>query len=336
MIFRIATSFLYCGLAVHQLQYIQASSSNKKYNDVPCEWTSLSGVSFDLKPLTKAANDQSYFIKDGDIPCTPETEPTFSYLWNFCSKVTSVSYPDKTVCDESVEQGAVLQYINRADGYKECHVIGRYDSNNDDLYYKLLSERNPALGLSMTYPLGESCPNGVLRSATLDVKCANVEWFIDSAQEPSPCQYHLVMESYHACPKECPITANGLCNSHGHCHFDETRKEAYCYCNDGYGGSACSDQASVAGGSYDGKTVQIALMSVLLIITIGLTATISWLIYQVTTMRREKLLEGGGNYSSLSDGSSHGSLMKGGAAEMTSSHKSSRISTSSGVTSITF
>jgi len=119
-----------------------------------CEWTSLAGVSFDLKALTKAANDQSYYIKDGDIPCTPEEEPTFSYVWNFCSKVTSPSYPDKTVCDESVEQGAVLQYIDRVDGYKECHVIGRYDASNDDLFFNLLSERNPALGVSMTYPLG--------------------------------------------------------------------------------------------------------------------------------------------------------------------------------------
>ena len=68
--------------------------------------------------------------------------------------MTSTSYPDKTVCDESVEQGAVIQYVDRADGYKECHVIGRYDASNDDLMFNLLSERNPALGVSMTYPLG--------------------------------------------------------------------------------------------------------------------------------------------------------------------------------------
>lgn len=297
-------------------------SAKKQYQDVPCEWTSLAGVSFDLKALTRTAEEKSYYIKDGDIPCTPEEEPTFSYLWNFCSKVTTVSYPDKSVCDDSVEQGAVLQYIDRADGYKECHVIGRYDASNDDMLYKLLSEKNPALGVSMTYPLGESCPSGALRSATIDVKCANVEAVIDSAQEPESCQYHLVMESYHGCPKECPITAEGLCNSHGHCHYDETRKTAYCYCNEGYSGSSCSSKTSSDSG-YDGKSVQIGLMSVLLIITIGLTGTISWLIYQVTVLRREKVLEGGGTYSALSGG---------GMAEMTSS----RVTSSGGETSITF
>ena len=214
-----------------------------------CEWTSLAGVSFDLKALTKAANDQSYYIKDGDIPCTPEEEPTFSYVWNFCSKVTSPSYPDKTVCDESVEQGAVLQYIDRVDGYKECHVIGRYDASNDDLFFNLLHDlssrydadrcRNveqfsyrvslisltilsvtshhvdlifywivltlcPFLFYLHIICTGESCPSGALRSATIDVKCSNVEALIDSAQEPEGCQYHLVMESYHGCPKVSP------------------------------------------------------------------------------------------------------------------------------------
>ena len=146
--------FLLCS-AVWQGQV--SVTAKKQYHDVPCEWSSLAGVSFDLKALTKAANQQSYYIKDGDIPCTPEEEPTFSYVWNFCDKVTSISYPDKSVCDESVEQGAVLQYIDRADGYKECHVIGRYDASNDDLFYNLLSEKNPALGVSMTYPMGRCC-----------------------------------------------------------------------------------------------------------------------------------------------------------------------------------
>lgn len=319
---------------------IQASlvmASPKKGYDVPCEWTSLAGVSFDLKALTKATTESSYYIRDGDIPCTPEEEPTFSYLWNFCSKVTSASYPDKTVCDESVEQGAVLQYIDRSDGFKACHVIGRYDATNDDLYYKLLSEKNPALGVSMTYPLGESCPSGVLRSATIDVKCSNVEALINSAQEPESCQYHMVMESYYGCPKECPITSNGLCNSHGHCHYDDVKKTAYCYCNEGYSGSSCSSTTSDHD-SYDGKSVQIGLMVTLLIITICLTATISWLIYQVTVMRREKLLEGGGSYSSLSGGGDNSSFSGrssgSGSTEMTG--RGSKITTSNGTTSITF
>ena len=81
-------------------------------------------------------------------------------------------------------------------------------------------------------------------------------------------------------------------------------------------------------GSYDGNSVQIGLMATLLVITIGLTGVISWLIYQVTVMRREKLLEGGGTYSSLSGSmggsSSSAGRMMGGSTEM------------AGTTSITF
>lgn len=127
-----------------------------------------------------------------------------------------------------------------------------------------------------------------------------------------------------------------MCSSHGHCHYDDKKKTAYCYCNEGYSGDSCSNKAT-SSDSYDGKSVQIGLMATLLIITIGLTGTISWLIYQVTIMRREKLLEGGGSYSSLSGGdggtsggSSRG-LMGGGSTEM-----SSNISHSGGTTSITF
>jgi hypothetical protein len=153
-----------------------------------------------LKPLIKYTGQNSYFIKDGDIPCTPQTEPTYSYVWNFCASVTAVSMPSSDVCDPITENGAVIQYLDRADGYKECHVIGRYDSKKDDLSYKLLDERNPTLGVTMTYPLGEECPQGAFRSASIDVKCDNVDFVVESAQEPSTCQYHMVMRSYHGCP----------------------------------------------------------------------------------------------------------------------------------------
>lgn len=60
-------------------------------------------------------------IKSSDIPCTPEIEPTYSYIWNFCADVTNSSYPK--VCDQK-KRGAAIQYIDRDDGFKECEVIG--------------------------------------------------------------------------------------------------------------------------------------------------------------------------------------------------------------------
>ncbi len=155
----------------------------------------------DLTPLTVSdPKKYSYLIEDGDIPCTPETEPTYDYVWNFCSDISASSYP--SFCG-SEKTGSAIQYLNRADGYQECEVIGHYDPVRDDTFYKLYDEADPSKGVSMTYIYGDKCPNGVLRSATIDVLCANVFSEPIEAQEPSPCEYHLVMKSYHGCPTVC-------------------------------------------------------------------------------------------------------------------------------------
>jgi hypothetical protein len=64
--------------------------SSAKYHDIPCEWKSLSGAHYDLKPLMLSPGMASFEIKDGDIPCTPEEEPAYSYVWNFCGEVIFV------------------------------------------------------------------------------------------------------------------------------------------------------------------------------------------------------------------------------------------------------
>ena len=145
-------------------------------NAEQCMWTSLAGASYDLRPLTVSNQNQlSYHIYDGDIPCTPEKEPSFSYAWNFCAYVTTASEPTKqngggNICLDS-QKGAAIQYLNRtSDGYHECHVIGRYDDANENSEWSLLDGSDPSVGVSMKYPKGERCPSGVLRSATIDVQ----------------------------------------------------------------------------------------------------------------------------------------------------------------------
>ena len=167
------------------------------YVDIPCEWTN-SGANFDLRPLTVTQqNAPSYTIIDGDIPCTPEKEPAFSYVWNFCSAVTQV--PD--TCSNMGKSGVALQWINLGKDGSDCYIIGKYDSNKDDLSYKLIDSSDPTKGISMSYPTGEKCDTfGVMRSATIDVQCANTKTTIISAQEPSPCQYHMTMKSVYGCP----------------------------------------------------------------------------------------------------------------------------------------
>jgi hypothetical protein len=122
------------------------------------------------------------------------------------------------------------------------------------------------------------------------VLCGNSKSTIQSAQEPHVCQYHFVMESYHGCPTECPVTENGLCNSHGHCAFDSELKEPYCYCNEGYSGSSCSKTSSSDSG-FDGETLQTRMVTALVVITVLLVGVIAFMIYKVITLRKEQAEE---------------------------------------------
>lgn len=215
------------------------STSSSGGVDIPCQWASLMGASYNLQPLTKplqgsTAGSCSYSIFDGDIPCTPAIEPSYNYVWNMCADVGTIDVPN--ACKKMAKSGVALQYVDLGNDAYNCLVIGKYDPSQDDLYFSLIDSSNPAKGVSMRYPQGEKCgtadkTGAIMRSATIDVKCANTPLKIVSAQEPTLCSYHLVMESYYGCPTECPITSNGLCNSHGHCHYDNILEAPYCYCN---------------------------------------------------------------------------------------------------------
>jgi hypothetical protein len=154
--------------------------------------------------------DHPYAIKDGDIPCTPEEEPAFNYAWNFCETLPTPLVPE--MCANQGKFGVVLQYLQVGEK-KSCFIIGHFDPAHQELTYNLLDVADPSKGISVSYPPGETCSmsNPVARSATVDVTCANVKYSIVSAQEPTPCQYHLVMKSYYGCPTvglflELPLT----------------------------------------------------------------------------------------------------------------------------------
>lgn len=268
-----------------------------------CVWNSLAGATFDLRPLrVENEAELSYHIYDGDIPCTEEHEYKYNFAWNFCHDVTKASDPThdngKNICENN-QKGAAIQFMDRvSDGYKECHVIGRYDPAHENSEFSLLSSHDPAAGVSMTYPLGEKCPHGILRSATIDVQCANIRMEVDSALEPSPCAYHMVMKSWHGCPTECPVTDAGLCSSHGHCHYDDSARQPYCYCNEGYAGDACEESATSALHSSGMYKLQVFLLVVLLLAAVLLVLVVLHMVKKVKQFRSEQA------YSHL-DGSEH-------------------------------
>ena len=152
-----------------------------------------------MRALTVTGDKAAYVINDGDIPCTPEVERTYSFLWNFCADVADSTIPE--YCQKHAP-AAAYQYFHRdSDGYDECNAIGHYDPARDDTYYRLLDDRDPSKGVSMTYLYGDRCPSGSLRTTTIDVQCANVKYSVESALEPNSCEYHVVMKSMYGCPQ---------------------------------------------------------------------------------------------------------------------------------------
>jgi hypothetical protein len=230
----------------------------------------------------KQEGQDSYFIKDGDIACTPETEPTYSFVWNLCGKVTQRSVPE--VC--AGKDGAALQYVVRAsDGYKECEILGHYDALHDDAEFSVMDVQDPSKGVSMKYADGNVCESGAKRASTIDVHCENVESVIVSALEPEKCHYHMIMKSYYGCPTECPITDGGLCNSHGRCMFDSHQKTAYCYCNEGWYGTACDSKTKPPSTAYDGYSVQLGFLITLVFVTIALVVLVAFMVMRINYYR---------------------------------------------------
>jgi len=89
--------------------------------------------------------------------------------------------------------------------------------------------------------------------------------------------------------QECPITSNGLCDSHGHCAYDYSANEAYCYCNLGHYGSDCSKTSAQTSTAYDGYSVQLGLLITLLLVTLSLLGGIGFLVHRVTQLRKDQV-----------------------------------------------
>lgn len=263
-----------------------------------CTWNSKAGSHYDLRAMIKSPGaPEAYSITDGDIPCTPETEPSFHYVWNFCANVPSPALPDE--CKSIGKNAVVLQWANYGEGKQYCYIVGHYDPTQHELGYNFLDPRDPSKGISVTYPSGENCGSfNQPRTATIDVECANTPYTVVSAQEPTRCNYHLVMKSYHGCPTECPVTGNGLCNSHGHCSYDFKAKQSYCFCNEGWYGASCDSQNSGAS-SYDGFSVQLGLLITLLILALALTGGMVYLSFRIGEFRKNQIES---HYKSLPGG----------------------------------
>jgi hypothetical protein len=154
-----------------------------------------------LRPLI-ISNSASvaYSITDGDIECTPEIEPSFNYIWNFCGDVPSAALP--TECKDVGKKAVILQWANYGAGLQYCNTVGHFDSSINEITYSLIDASDPSKGVSLTYPAGDRCEyaNNQPRQGTIDVYCSNTAHTVKEAKEPSTCVYHMSMNSYYGCP----------------------------------------------------------------------------------------------------------------------------------------
>jgi len=271
----------------------------------PCVWQSPAGGTYDLTPLTATGNQQSYYILDGDLECTVEQEPIFSYTWNFCAPVTPASVPG--ACANVGKNGVALQYLESGkDSF--CYIIGRYDTAHPIMY--LTDPEKPSGGVSLEYPTGERCTQGLMRSTIIDVECSTGPTTTLHAISDKPCEYRFTMKSVHGCPKECEVNSAGeLCSNHGHCGYDQVRKTSYCYCNAGYYGGGCGSTTDPNAGSgvFDGHSVQVFLLVILLVIVAILIYSVAKMAQRLKQARNEAVNgDGYGHLPMGSDSTGHG------------------------------
>ena len=279
-------------LLFSSLSLLEQGSSEQ----IACVWDhNPTGVTFDLRALTK---EDYYFIRDGDDPCTIEEEKAYDFYFNICDQVKGDGIPSKCNPEGSLSgdgYGAGLQYdpdTNR------CEVIGEYLYTLDEYMFSRYDNSDPSKGVTLRLegnPKSICHQNNKKRSLTIDVICDNkMQPVIDFMREPEHCQYHASIRSVHGCPKECPTTNNGLCDSHGHCAWDYTNSKAHCYCNSGRGGADCSEKVPMdlssnenAGVSAPNYGTQIGLLGTLLAVVIVLVGSVAFMVYQVYKFRAE-------------------------------------------------
>lgn len=73
-------------------------------------WDSNFGATFDIGALQRRGEEMAYMVTDGDIPCTPEVEQNFTYLFNICGSVSGAIPPS---CTGEARSAAALQLDTR-------------------------------------------------------------------------------------------------------------------------------------------------------------------------------------------------------------------------------
>ncbi len=250
-----------------------------------------------------------YNIEDGDIPCTPNVESNYTYVFNVCGAVTgNIEKECKYYLKDRLRTAAALQ-INKRGTLDEdddwCYVVGYY--NQDQTSVRLLNDRDPTKGLQVTYK-GDYCNGGKQRQYNLQLTCSDrLQAVPTHAYEMVGCEYTVTMPSVYGCPLECPVANRALCGGQGHCAYDTDKQAARCYCNRGYFGVDCTNTQPADAQTY--SPALLGLIITLFVIIALLVLGVFMMIKQVAAYRDDVA-----NYQVLKGGDEDGTASGGGRA----------------------
>lgn len=161
-------------------------------------------------------------------------EQNYTYVFNICGTVNTAQVPDKCKTLPDISAAGALQINTRGtydanDDY--CYMAGKYSAENTKV--AALDPEDITKGIKISY-YGAFCSGGVQRQFNIEMGCADKLNAVPThALEYSHCVYTVTMPSIYGCPLECPVSNRHLCGGNGHCAYDNDKKAARCFCNNG-------------------------------------------------------------------------------------------------------
>lgn len=87
-------------------------------------------------------------------------------------------------------------------------------------------------------------------------------------------KYSLSVRSEYACPIDCPLHNDIVCSGNGACGYNPEKKSAYCFCSEGYLGTACNKKDSMSWFSVN--IILYILVGIIALMIIGFGVFVMW------------------------------------------------------------
>jgi len=262
-----------------------------------CLWDSGKGAKFDLTPL-KTQNPVS--VSDR-AQTTGQND--FVYTFGICDNVAA---PPVCLTQQGEQRVGIGVFGKATPGWQtkkgedwattpagqepHCMYLGNPEVAPE---WSLLSDKNPGMGVQITYTQGQHCtqknPDGSKKRRALNVRfvCSKHDIFKKDEQviyESAHCEYDITIESSYACPVECGFGSGGnMCNNHGICRYDTDAGRSRCFCNAGYAGGGCDQEAT------DDTPTYGPVLGLLIFVTITTVALIAGIVGLWRYMRNRTL-----------------------------------------------